>query len=198
MLDIKIGRAAAAGVLAVGAFALSACGTDDSGSTDYNQMNTSVQVKGHGPGWGSDEFEGTVSVDAGPTCATADDGRVVVFHVSAGASKGAIPTANWRLQTGNVQPVKNGKFDLGSFGGPLLGSPVDNDHAWGDIVFAVPPRTVPTALELFGDSDSFSSSGPGKLLARWATPYAEKTTAMCTGELLSVSTAPTTTPAYPR
>lgn len=197
MLKTKVVRSVAAGVAVFGGFALTACGGDDSGGTDYNQMDTPVLIKGRGPGWGGDEFEGTVTVEAGPTCATADDGRVVVFHVRAGASKGAIPTANWRLQTGNVQPVKNGQLDLGSFGGPLLGSPVDNSHAWGDIAFAVPPKTVPTTLELFGNSDSFSGNGWGPVLAKWATPTPPKTSAMCSGSLLSVTTVPTTTPAYP-
>ncbi|MEU9805454.1 hypothetical protein [Mycobacterium sp. NPDC050853] len=195
MLKKKISRGVAVSIAVVGAFALTSCDSDDSGGTDANQLNSPAQIKGHGPGWGGDEFEGTVAVDAGPTCATADEGRVVVFHVRAGASKGSIPTASWRLQTGNVQPVKNGTFDLGSFGGPLLGSPVDNDHAWGDIAFAVPPKTVPTTVELFGYSDSFGSNS-GTVLAKWATPNVPEASVRCPGALLSLPTVPTKTPTY--
>lgn len=183
MLKFKITRGVAAGIAVVGAFALSACVGDKSeASPAVAQLGSSVKVSGSS-GWsGKGDYSGTVTVDPGPACALDDDGRVVVFHVRAGAEKGSVPTGNWRLQTGNADPVSNGHFNLGDFAGPLIGSPVDTDKAWGDIAFHLPPKTVPTRLQLFAGDDRYSNS-PGVALAQWATPMEVKASVYCSGPL---------------
>ncbi|SKU76805.1 Uncharacterised protein [Mycobacteroides abscessus subsp. abscessus] len=174
----KITHGLAVGAVVAGALALTACGSDKSEASSIEQLGTPIHVSGEGPGWNGEKFAGTLNVTAGPVCSVTNGGRVLVFHVNSGADKGAIPTATWQLQTGNVRPVANGDFDLGNFAGPLLGPVVDNGHAWGDIAFYVPGKTVATVVELFAKPETYSS-GPGDRLAAWATQDNVEASAIC-------------------
>lgn len=165
-----------------GVFALTACDSETStASSDVSRLGSPVKVSASS-GLYSDEFAGTVNVDSGPVCAAAKGARVVVFHVRASAEKGKVPTGNWRLQTGNATPVTNASFDLGDFAGPLLGSPVESDHAWGDIAFVLPVKTVATRLQLFAGEDRYSGT-PGRPLAQWATPTDIQASVSCPAPL---------------
>ncbi len=176
---------AACAVVAASALALTACSSDKAdASSNIQQLGSPVHVSGNGSGWNGAKFEGTVNVDAGPVCSTTNGGRVVVFHVRASADTGAIPTASWRLQTGNVRPAANENFDLGTFGGPLLGSSVDTGHAWGDIAFYMPPKTVGTELQLLNNPETLSSAS-GDLLAKWAIPDNVEATSVCPASVQS-------------
>lgn len=180
----KITHGLAVGAVVAGALALTACGDESEAASGIERLGSPVHVSGKGPGWDGEKFEGTVNVTAGPVCDASNGGRVVVFHVLAGADKGSIPTSTWRLQTGNVQPVANGNFDLGSFGGPLMGPLVDNDHAWGDIAFYVPGKTVATQVQLFGKPEAYSSA-PSAQLAAWSTPDNVEASVTCSASLQS-------------
>lgn len=179
MFGNKIARGVAAGVAVAGAFALTACVEDASeASPAVARLGSPVKVSGSS-GWSGDgDYSGTVTVDPGPACAVANGARVVVFHVRAGADKGKVPTGNWRLQTGNAAPVTNANYDLGSFGGPLMGSPVDTDNAWGDIAFLLPAKTVAMRVQLFAGEDRYSGS-PGSPLAQWSLPEDAQATTSC-------------------
>jgi hypothetical protein len=185
VVTIKNARSLAVGAVAASALALTACGGDKAdASSSVQQLSSPVHVSGNGSGWNSAKFEGTVNLDAGPVCTTTNGGRVVVFHVRAGADTGAIPTANWLLQTGNAKPVSNENFDLGTFAGPILGSSVDTGHAWGDVAFYLPPKTVATEVQLFSNPETFSSAS-GDVLAKWATSDDVKPTSVCPASVQS-------------
>ncbi|MEU9807594.1 hypothetical protein [Mycobacterium sp. NPDC050853] len=184
MAVIKITHGVAVGAVVASALALAACGDKSEASSGIQQLGSAAHISGQGPGWNGEKFEGDIDVSAGPVCSVANGGRVLVFHVNASADKGAIPTSTWRLQTGNVQPVANGNFDLGSLGGPLMGSLVDNSHAWGDIAFYVPAKTVATQVQLFGKPEAYSSA-PGAQLAAWSTMDNVEASAMCSASLQS-------------
>lgn len=138
------------------ALAIAACGTATGKDKPASTSNTPVplgssnQVSSKGD-WNSDGYEGTVTVSAKPVvCTEPDDTRVLLFHVQAYATKGAVPTGYWKVQTGNATQVENSGVNINAIGGPPLGSPVTAE-AKGDIAFVIEPKTTPTTLELHGE-----------------------------------------------
>ncbi|MCV7286692.1 hypothetical protein H7J87_15295 [Mycolicibacterium wolinskyi] len=173
MASANISQGTVTAIVAGTAVLLAACGTATSSDKPAAQplpapLGSSNQVNGNDDSWGTkdDSFEGTVTVGATPiVCAQLDGTRRLVFHVEVTASKGAVPTGYWQVQTENAIPIDNETLPTIDMVGPPLGSSVTG-NAKGDIAFTVPPKTVPTSITLIGERKMFGATETGSI-AQW-------------------------------
>lgn len=189
MVSTNIAHYAVTALMTATALTLTSCGTAaSSGDKPAAQsapppLGSAIHVSGKGD-WNSDGYEGTVTAESKEVICTKTDGtRFLVLHVDVAATKGAVPTSSWQVQTANAIPIPNESFTTSEIAGPPLGSSVTS-KARGDIAFTIPPKTTPTTLELLGAHPIDAA------IARWSI-----------GDLPSAFTCPasvqTTTPSGP-
>lgn len=153
------------------ALAVTACGavTDKHQNTSSGPaaapqaLGSAIHVQGEVLSKNNAEFAGSVTVDSPPQlCLEPDSTQLLAFHVEVNATQGAIPTANWSVDTENAVPVPQESLNEAGIATPPLGPEV-SDNAKGYITFKVPRRTKPTVLNLL------NNYGPqGNKLARWS------------------------------
>ncbi|MBU8820329.1 hypothetical protein KL864_31095 [Mycolicibacterium goodii] len=146
--------------------ALAGCGAETAEDKDapvpIHPLGSSVKVGKSSSSWGSDNFEGTVTALSPPSVFKKSTGeQFLVFDVEARATKGAIPTGSWQVQTLNAVPKPNLPISEKGIGTPPLGPEV-NDFAKGFVTFEVPEESKPTRLQLL------DYPGSGEPLAQWS------------------------------
>lgn len=154
--------------------ALAGCGTDSAGDKEapkaIQTLGSSVKVEGRASSWSSsgDNYEGTVTALSPPTVFVKSTGeQVLVFDVEARATKGAIPTGSWEIQTENAVPVQNQPISEKGIGTPPLGPKV-TDFAKGFVTFEVPRKSKPTQLQLLESAPGAVGGDSGQPLAQWS------------------------------
>lgn len=152
---------------------LAGCGTGTAEDKDapppIQPLGSSIKVEGKASSWSSssDSYEGTITaLSPVAVFANSTGEQVLVFDVEAKATKGAIPTGSWEVQTENAVPVNNLPITKEGIAMPPLGPKV-TDFAKGYVTFEVPSKSKPTVLQLV-DVAPGTMGGAGQPIAQWS------------------------------